>query len=134
MKYLRQFMIIMIISFAGEVLKYLIPLPVPASIYGLVIMLVLLGTKIMPLENVKDAGLFLVEIMPVMFIPAAVGLMDSWEDLKPIMIPFLIITFFVTVIVMVCGGHMTQFIIRYGKKRRKNKEEDIIEDIKETRS
>lgn len=133
MKYLRQFMIIMMISFAGEVLKYLIPLPVPASIYGLVIMLVLLGTKILPLENVKDAGLFLVEIMPVMFIPAAVGLMDSWEDLKPIIIPFIIITFFVTVIVMVCGGHMTQFIIRYGKKRGKNREEDIMEDIKETR-
>ena len=126
-------MIIMMISFAGEVLKYLIPLPVPASIYGLVIMLVLLGTKILPLENVKDAGLFLVEIMPVMFIPAAVGLMDSWEDLKPIIIPFIIITFFVTVIVMVCGGHMTQFIIRYGKKRGKNREEDIMEDIKETR-
>lgn len=134
MKYLRQFMIIMMISFAGEVLKYLIPLPVPASIYGLVIMLVLLGTKILPMENVKDAGLFLVEIMPVMFIPAAVGLMDSWEDLKPIIIPFIIITFFVTVIVMVCGGHMTQFIIRYGKKRGKNREEDIMEDIKETRS
>ena len=73
MKYLRQFMIIMIISFVGEVLKYLIPLPVPASIYGLVIMLVLLQTNLLPLESIKEAGLFLVEIMPVMFIPAAVG-------------------------------------------------------------
>lgn len=134
MKYLRQFMIIMIISFLGEVLKYVIPLPVPASIYGLVIMLVLLETKILPLENVKDAGLLLVEIMPVMFIPAAVGLMDSWTDLKTMMVPFAVITFFVTVVVMVCAGHTAQFIIRRGKRHKKDREEDIMEEIKEYRS
>ncbi len=124
MKYLRQFMIIMIISFVGEVLKYLIPLPVPASIYGLVIMLVLLQTNLLPLESIKEAGLFLVEIMPVMFIPAAVGLMDSWGDLKPILVPFIVITFFVTVIVMVCGGHAAQFLIRRGKKQNKEETEE----------
>ena len=73
MKYLKQFFIILAVSFAGEVLKYIIPLPIPASIYGLVIMLFLLGTKILSLECVRETGLFLVEIMPVMFIPAAVG-------------------------------------------------------------
>ena len=124
MKYLRQFMIIMIISFVGEVLKYLIPLPVPASIYGRVIMLVLLQTNLLPLENIKEAGLFLVEIMPVMFIPAAVGLMDSWGDLKPILVPFIVITFFVTVIVMVCGGHAAQLLIRRGKKQKKEETEE----------
>ena len=124
MKYLRQFMIIMIISFVGEVLKYLIPLPVPASIYGLVIMLVLLQTNLLPLENIKEAGLFLVEIMPVMFIPAAVGLMDSWGDLKPILVPFIVITVFVTVIVMVCGGHAAQLLIRRGKKQKKEETEE----------
>lgn len=112
------------ISFVGEVLKYLIPLPVPASIYGLVIMLVLLQTNLLPLESIKEAGLFLVEIMPVMFIPAAVGLMDSWGDLKPILVPFIVITFFVTVIVMVCGGHAAQFFIRRGKKQKKEETEE----------
>lgn len=119
MKYLRQFLIIIAISFVGEVLKYIIPLPVPASIYGLVIMLVLLGTKILPLEKVKDAGVFLVEIMPVMFIPAAVGLMNSWGELKPMLLSFSVITFFVTVLVMVCAGHTAQFIIRHGRKQKR---------------
>ena len=34
MKYLRQFMIILLFSFLGELLKYVLPFPVPASIYG----------------------------------------------------------------------------------------------------
>lgn len=121
MRYLRQFMIIMMISFAGEVLKAVIPLPVPASIYGLVIMLVLLETKKLSLESVKETGLFLVEIMPVMFIPAAVGLMDSWEDLQPILLPFAVITFFVTVVVIICGGHTAQFLIRRNRKKEERR-------------
>ena len=123
MKYLRQFAIIIGISLIGEVLRYVIPLPIPASIYGLVIMLVLLGTKVLSLESVKDAGLFLVEIMPVMFIPAAVALMTSWKDLQPILLPFSVITVVVTVIVMVCAGHTAQYFIRREKKKQKGKEE-----------
>ena len=75
MKYVRQFWIILLISAMGEGLHVLIPLPVPASVYGLVIMLSALGTHIIKLEQVKEAAEFLIEIMPVMFIPAGVGLM-----------------------------------------------------------
>ena len=42
MKYVRQFWIILLISAMGEALHVLIPLPVPASVYGLVIMLIAL--------------------------------------------------------------------------------------------
>ena len=73
MKYIRQFVIILFISFIGEALKYVLPLPIPASIYGLVLMFVLLETKVMKVEAVQDAGKFLIEIMPMMFIPAGVG-------------------------------------------------------------
>jgi Putative effector of murein hydrolase LrgA len=124
MKYLKQFFIILAVSFAGEVLKYIIPLPIPASIYGLVIMLFLLGTKILSLECVRETGLFLVEIMPVMFIPAAVGLMDAWGELKPMLLSFSVITLFVTVLVMVCGGHAVQFIIRHNRRKEAKKESD----------
>lgn len=78
MKYVRQFAVILTVSFMGEVLKSLIPLQIPASIYGLVLMLAALCLHIIPLEAVRDAGKFLVEIMPLMFIPAAVGLTEAW--------------------------------------------------------
>ena len=87
MKFIKQFLIIVIISFVGEVCNKWIPLPIPASIYGLVILFVALMTGAIKLEQVKETGKFLIEIMPLMFIPAAVGLLDSWKVLKPIWIP-----------------------------------------------
>ena len=73
MKYFRQFFLILAISFAGEILHMVLPLPVPASIYGLVLMLLALVTGIVKIEQVKDTAVFLIEIMPVMFIPAGGG-------------------------------------------------------------
>lgn len=126
MKFLRQFLIIASISFAGEVLKYLIPLSIPASVYGLVILLVLLLTGVLKVEQVKEAADFLVEIMPVMFIPAAVGLLDSWGVLQPILLPVTVITVVTTVAVMIAAGWTTQGIIRHQRKKRPdNKEIDV---------
>lgn len=112
MKYIRQFAIIMSVTFIGELLKYVIPLPVPASIYGLLLMLLALKKRIIPLEEVKETGVFLIEIMPLMFIPAAAGILVSWKALKAICIPVIIITILTTVIVMVTSGKVTQFMIR----------------------
>lgn len=118
MKYVRQFWIILLISAMGEALHVLIPLPVPASVYGLVIMLIALGTHIIRLEQVKEAAEFLIEIMPVMFIPAGVGLMASWGVLKPMIIPVSIITVVTVVTVMAASGRISQTIIRMDRKKK----------------
>lgn len=119
MKYIQQLGIILTVTFAGEILKYIIPLPIPTSIYGLVLMLIALRTRIIPLKQVKEVGVFLLEIMPLMFIPAAVGLLSSWEALKNIFIPVILITVLTTIIVMVVTGRVTQFMIGL-ERRNKN--------------
>ena len=112
MKYFRQFFLILAISFAGEILHMVLPLPVPASIYGLVLMLLALVTGIVKIEQVKDTAVFLIEIMPVMFIPAGVGLVVSWNVLKPLLIPVAIITFVSFVAVAVATGRTAQWMIK----------------------
>lgn len=111
MRFIRQFLIIIFVSFLGEVLKSVLPLPIPASIYGLVIMLALLVSKVIKLEQVEGASMFLIDIMPLMFIPASAGLIDVWPNLKPVLLPILIITLVSTVLVMVVSGKVTEFII-----------------------
>ena len=74
MKYIRQFLIILLISFLGELLKYIIPLSVPASIYGMVLMFLALELKILKVSDVKETSTFLIEIMPLMFVPAGGGI------------------------------------------------------------
>lgn len=116
MKYLKQFFIILGISFAGEIFKLLIPLPIPASIYGMIILFIGLMTGIIKLDSVRETGKFLIEIMPVMFIPAGVGLMNSWSTLKAILGPVFLVTVVTNITVMLAAGWTSQIIIR--KKRR----------------
>ena len=100
----------------GEICKAILPLPIPASIYGMVFMFILLLTRVIKLDQVRDAGKFLIEIMPVMFIPAGVGLMSSWGVLQGVLIPVSIITVITIFTVMAATGLVSQFIIRKDHK------------------
>ena len=122
MKYIKQFLIILAISFIGEFLKYLFPFPIPASIYGMAILFTGLMTGIIKLESVKETGKFLIEIMPVMFISAGVGIMTSWGLLKPILVPVCIITVVTIVTVMAATGWVSQCIIRMNKEKGQDDE------------
>ncbi len=117
MKYIKQFAIIITVSFIGEILSYLIPLPVPASIWGLSLMLLLLIFKIVPLGAVRECAKFLISLMQIMFIPAAVGLLTSIEALRAAWLPIVISIVIVTPIVFFVSGKTTDIIISITEKR-----------------
>lgn len=105
-------------------MNYYIPLPVPASIYGMIILFLCLSTGIIKLSDVKDAGKFLIEIMPLMFIPAGVGLIDSWGVLKPLLLPVTVITAASLVLVFGVSGRVAQRVIRHGEKKKAGAEDE----------
>ncbi|HAE53163.1 MAG TPA: hypothetical protein DCG30_07915 [Ruminococcus sp.] len=118
MNYIKEFCIILLFSFIGEILNHIIPLPIPASIYGIVLLFTALETKIIKLKDIEKTGQFLIDIMPIMFIPAAVGLLESWDIVKSSILEYLALMAVSTVIVMAVAGTVTQFIIKKdgGKK------------------
>lgn len=122
MKYLRQFLIILLVSFAGELLHHFLPFPVPASIYGIVLMLAGLMTGIIPLSSVKETGMFLVGIMPVMFIPASAGVLEITEQLRGKWLFYVLMVIVSTMIVMAVSGLVTQAVVR--RSRRKDGKAD----------
>lgn len=126
MLYLRQFCIILFVSFLGEMLHIMIPLPIPASVYGLVLMLLALCTGILKSRQVKETAGFLIEIMPVMFIPAAAGLLDSWSSLRSVWLPVIMITLITTVIVMAVTGQVTQKMIQRDNRNRNGDKDERI--------
>ena len=119
MKYIKQFEIILAISLIGELLNRLIPLPIPASIYGMAILFVALCTGVIKLSAVKETGHFLVQIMPMMFVPATVGLLESWEVMQSFLTAIIVISLVSTVLVIIASGHATQLIINLKKKEKK---------------
>ena len=117
MKYLKQVSIILAISCLGELLSLWIPAPIPGSIYGIVLLFLGLVTKVVPYEAVKDAAHFLVEIMPVMFIPAAAGILESWDLIASSWVQYGLLTVVSTVAVMAVAGRVTQLFTGKGEKK-----------------
>lgn len=126
MKYIIQIGIISGISFLAEILHVLLPLPVPASVYGLLMLLILLLTGAIKEEWIKDTADFLLSIMPLFFVPAAVALITSVESMKGNVWKLLVMCIVSTIVVMVVTGGVSQFIVRAGKKdvpKEENKED-----------
>ena len=114
MKYIFQFLIIMIFAFIGELLNYFIPLPIPASIYGIVLLFLALELKILKVSDIEATRSFLIAVMPLMFLPPAVGVIESWDLIRQAWFPYVVITLVSTVVVMVVSGRVTQWFIRKG--------------------
>ena len=112
MQFIKQFTIILLITLCAELLRYHLPFKIPATLYGVVLLVVLLKTRLLKLDQIKDVSFFLLNMMPILFIPALVGLMNVWTSLKTIWLPFVVINLLTTLIVMVVSGHVTQALMR----------------------
>ena len=115
MKYLYQAGIIFLFVFLGEMLARFIPFPVPAAIWGMLLLFAALCLKVIRMEQIRECGTFLTALLPVLFVAPTVNLMDQAEALAgslPAVIAIVIISTFVT---FLAAGRMTQ-ALRTGKR------------------
>ena len=117
-----QFGRILLVCFLAELLAALLPLPIPASVYGLLLMLAALGLKLIRVEQVKKASSFLVGILPILFLVPAVGIMTLWTELKAFLLPCVLAAVPVTVLVMAASGLVTQWV--QGKRGKGGEPDD----------
>lgn len=116
MRYLKQFGIILGFSFLGEVLRWLVPLPIPASIWGMALLFAALSLNLVKTEQMSEAGGFLVKIMPVLFVAPTVKLMDCWSLIQPKLVQILAVIVASTVITFLVSGWVTQWIMSRREK------------------
>lgn len=112
LKYLFQFLWILGFSFLGEVLHAWIPAPIPASIYGMVLLFLALQLKIVKLEWVKDTGGLLVGIMSVMFVCPAVGILMCWDIVSENLLAIAAVIAVSFVLTFFVSGKVTQLILK----------------------
>jgi len=129
MKLIREVLWIIFFTFVGEILNASLPLPVPAGVYGLILMLIFLMRGIIRLDEVEQAGNFLLETMSIMFLPAAVGIMTVTKLLMPVLVPYLVIIVLSTIIVMAVTGLVSQRILKITESR-----EDKIKEMRSMES
>ena len=121
MKHLKQIAIILAVSFAGEALHSLIPLPVPGSIYGLLLMLALLMTGVAKIHEVKAVGDWLITLMPIMFVAPTAGLISGFDSYRGFIIPIIVIVLVTTPLTMVVTGKTVEGLMRVEERKRKER-------------
>lgn len=114
MKYLSQFCIILGFTLVGEALQRLLPLPIPASVYGLALLFLALCLGIVTPEQVKDAAGFLISVMPVMFVSPAVGIVENWSLISGRLLPIFLLLAASTFLVFGISGCLTQLLMKKG--------------------
>ena len=124
MKYLFQFLIIVAISFMGELLHYVIALPIPASIYGIILLFAALQLGWIKMRQNREVSTWLIAIMPALFIPSAVGLVKSGDILSQSLVKYSVITFVSTLVVMGLAGLATQYAFRQSKYKEAKEADD----------
>lgn len=112
MKYLQQFLRIVFISFLGELCRSLIPAPIPASIYGLILLFLALKIGFIKPEQIRETSQFLVGIMAVLFVCPAVGLLNYWELLKDSWLAILVIVIASLLLTFAVSGWVTQRLLK----------------------
>lgn len=120
MRYVIQLFIIICFSFAGELLHSVLPFPIPASIYGIILLFLALELKLLKVKHIREVSTTLIISMPVMFVPPAVGLVSSWENIRENWAEYIFITFASTFVVMAAAGWTTQMVIHWRKKANKS--------------
>ena len=121
MKHLKQIAIILAVSFAVEALHSLIPLPVPGSIYGLLLMLALLMTGVVKIHEVKAVGDWLITLMPIMFVAPTAGLISGFDSYRGFIIPIIVIVLVTTPLTMVVTGKTVEGLMRVEERKRKER-------------
>lgn len=117
MNYLSQFLIILGFTLTGEALQRIIPLPIPASVYGLALLFTALCLKLIKVEQVKQTGAFLTSILPILFVSPAVGIVDDWGLIREDLVPILLLLVGSTVVTFGISGRLAQCLLKKGGAR-----------------
>lgn len=114
MKYIKQLLIILAFTLAGEVLARVIPFPVPAAIYGFVLLFLALCTGALKKEHIDETARFLTGIMGIFFVVPAVNILAYWGVIAPALLPIILIIVSSTFVVFLVAGLVTQALRRKG--------------------
>ena len=114
MKYIKQLLIILLFTFLGEALAALLPLPIPAAIYGLVLLFLALCTGLLKPYHIDETARFLIRIMSVLFVAPTVGILAHWGLIAPNLVPIVVIMVVSTVVVFAVSGLVTKLLLRKG--------------------
>lgn len=118
MQYIKQFLMILLFTLLGEALAYLIPFPIPAAIYGLVLMLIALCTGVLKVKHIDTTARFLLSLLPFLLVSPAVNILKYWGVIRQELLAICVIVVVTTFLVFAVSGLVTKWLL--GRKEDSN--------------
>ena len=106
----RSIVILYIILLLGNLISHYIPVGIPGSIWGLLLLFLGLTTHVIHLEWIYFGSSLLIRYMAVLFVPVSVGIIKYYDLLvsqwKILLIPNILSTFLTLFIIAFLGNYL----------------------------
>src|SRR6056297_182283 len=112
MKIFRQFLIVVLIAFSGEIINHFFKTPIPGNVLAMILLLGLLTTGLIKIKMIDRVAEFMLNHLALFFIPPGVSLIQNLDQLKEDWFAILTIVVTSTIIIMAVTGLTIQFIMR----------------------
>lgn len=124
MKMILQIGVVLGICLLGEGIALLLPIPFPGSVIAMVLLFLLLLSRVLRPDHIRQKSDFLLQNMAFFFIPAGVGIMEYAEELLPFLLPLLLICLITTILTFAASALTATLVIHIQQKHSKTGKED----------
>lgn len=124
MKMILQIGVVLGICLLGEGIALLLPIPFPGSVIAIVLLFLLLLSRVLRPDHIRQKSDFLLQNMAFFFIPAGVGIMEYAEELLPFLLPLLLICLITTILTFAASALTATLVIHIQQKHSKTGKED----------
>lgn len=118
MKIICQIAIIFTICWISQIVEAILRFPFPASVIGMVLLLILLLVRALKVDHIREKSDFLLSNMAFFFIPAGVSIINYFDILASNLIPLLVICLVSTLLTFAVTAWAVR-LTRYLMDRRK---------------
>ena len=120
--FILQMVLLYLIFLIGDWLQAISKIPIPGSIIGMVFLFLALTFKVIKREWLSLGSSFLLKNLPLLFVPATVGIIDYLDLFKGYGILSLIIAFVSTMLVFITSSMISEKMLKNEKRLLNNKE------------
>lgn len=120
----QQALTLAVILLISKIIESFIPIPMPASVIGLVLLFIALCTGIVKLGQIESVGTALTNNISFLFVPAGISVINSLPILSqsPVLIILLIIIS--TILLLISTGFASQLLVTKSLFPSKEKNEE----------
>ena len=122
MKIIKQIGIVIGLCWISLVIEKLLPFSFPASVIGMILLLICLFTGILKLEHIREKSDFLLSNMAFFFIPAGVSMINYLDILMENLVPILVISIVSTFVTFIAAALSIRLTLKLMNGRKQHHE------------